>query len=107
MINLKKFVLAWPQGKNRRERMKRKLSIWKKCIILVFILTGMNLFHQSEGASDIPKGLPKSGDIIEGFSVPVPKNKAYRSYLKLENEGSFQPAELDATLIIIEVLNVY
>jgi hypothetical protein len=87
--------------------MKNKLPIWKKCIVFAVILAGVNLFQQIEGASDIPKGLPRSGDVIEAFSVPVPKNKTYRTYLELDKEGNFQPAEMDAKLIIIEVLNVY
>jgi len=87
--------------------MKNPISIWGKCIILVLVLFIVALFNKSEGSSDIPKGLAKSGDIIPAFSVPAPKNKIYRSYLELGKDASFQPAEMDAKLIIIEVLNVY
>jgi hypothetical protein len=87
--------------------MKNQIRIWRTCIIFALILFGVALFNQSEGSSDIPKGLAKSGDVIPAFSVPVPTNKAYRSYLMLGESGSFQPAEMDAKLIIIEVLNVY
>ena len=87
--------------------MKNKIKIWKKTIIIAFILLGMNLFNQTGEAADVPKGLPRSGDIITAFSVPVPKNKTDRAYLMLEKSGVFQPAEMNVKLLIIEVLNVY
>lgn len=87
--------------------MKNKIIIWKKTIIIAFILLGMNLFNLTGEAADVPKGLPRAGDIIPAFSVPVPTNKAYRSYLMLEKSGIFQPAEMDVKLLIIEVLNIY
>jgi len=87
--------------------MKNKIKIWAKTIIVAFILLSMSLFDQPGEAADVPKGLPRSGDIIPAFSVPVPKNKTYRAYLMLEKSGVFQPAEMDVKLLIIEVLNVY
>lgn len=87
--------------------MKNKIIIWKKIIIASFILLGMNLFNQTGEAADVPKGLPRAGDIISAFSVPVPDNEKFRSYLMLEKSGLFQPAEMDVKLLIIEVLNVY
>jgi len=92
---------------NGSEGMKNKIKIWKKTVIIAFILLGMNLFNQTGEASDVPKGLPRSGDIIPAFSVQVPKNKTYRSYLMMKKSGIFQPAEMDVKLLIIEVLNVY
>lgn len=87
--------------------MKNKIKLWKKTIIIAFILLGMNLFNQTGEAADVPKGLPRSGDIITAFSVPVPKNKTDRAYLMLEKSGVFKPAEMEVKLLIIEVLNVY
>ncbi len=87
--------------------MKNNKKKWKKTIIVAFILLSMNLYNQTGEAADVPKGLPRSGDIISAFSVPVPKNKTYRSYLMLEKSGVFQPAEMKVKLLIIEVLNVY
>jgi hypothetical protein len=87
--------------------MKNKTKIRAKSIIIASILLGMSLFNQSGEAADAPKGLPRSGDIIPAFSVPVPENKTYRSYLMLKKSAFFQPAEIDAKLLIIEVLNVY
>lgn len=87
--------------------MKTKLTIWKKSIVFAFMLLGVNLFTLNGGASDIPKGLPRSGDIFPAFSVPVPTNKAYRSYLELEKDGSFEPAKMEAEFLFIYVLNVY
>ena len=87
--------------------MKNKIKKWKKTIIVAFILLSMSLFNQSGEAADVPKGLLRSGDIIPAFSVPVPKNETYRSYLMLEKSGVFQPAEMDVKLLIIEVLNVF
>jgi len=87
--------------------MKDKIKTWKKSIIIACVLLGMNLFNQTGEAADVPEGLLRSGDIIPAFSVPVPKDKADRSYLMLKKSGIFQPAEMDVKLLIIEVLNVY
>lgn len=89
--------------------MKNLVPLGKKSIICIFagILLSLNLFSQSEASSDVPKGLPRSGDIIPAFSVPVPKNKTYKSYLMLKKSGSFQPAEMDVEMLVIEVLNIY
>ncbi|MFO7665775.1 MAG: hypothetical protein R6V76_04085 [Desulfobacterales bacterium] len=87
--------------------MKNKIKIWRKTFIIAFILLGMNLFNHNGEAADVPKGLPRPGDIIPAFSVPVPTNKAYRSYLMLKESGIFQPAEMNIKLLILEVLNVY
>jgi len=87
--------------------MKNKIKIWRKAIIVAFILLGMNLFNQNGEAADVPKDLLRAGDIISAFSVPVPENKAHRSYLMLEKSGFFQPAEMDVKLLVIEVMNVY
>ena len=89
------------------EGLKNKTSIWRKCIIFATIILGVSLFNQSGGASDVPKGLAKSGDIVPAFSVPVPKNKAYRSYLELKKSGSFEPAKMEMEFLFIYVLNVY
>lgn len=87
--------------------MKNKIKIWGKTVIIASILLGMNLFNLNGEAADVPKGLPRSGDIIPAFSVPVPKNNTYRSYLMVGKSAIFQPAEMDIKLLIIEVLNVY
>lgn len=88
--------------------MKNEIKTWKKTIIVSIILLGMSLLNSSVEAADVPKGLPRSGDIISAFSVPVPKNDTDRSYLMLEEKnGVFKPAEMDVKLLIIEVLNVY
>jgi hypothetical protein len=87
--------------------MKNKIKRWKNRFIIASILLGMTLFNQIGEAADVPKGLPRAGDIISPFSVPVPKNKTYKSYLMLEKSGFFQPAEMDVKLLVIEVMNVY
>ncbi len=87
--------------------MKNKIKRWKKTFIIAFILLGMNLFNSTGKAADVPKGLPRAGDIISAFSVPAPNNKTFRSYLMLEKNGFFQPAEMDVKLLVIEVMNVY
>ncbi len=82
-------------------------GVLKKPLFFVYIFLGMILFNLAAEAADIPKGLPRAGDIIPVFSIPVPKDKTFKSYLMLENGGMFQPAEMDVKLLIIEVLNVY
>ena len=101
------LIAGWSQTINGDEGMKNKIKRWKKPFIIALILFGMNLFNQTGEAADVPKGLPRAGDIISAFSVPVPKNNTFRSYLMLEKSGIFQPAEMDVKLLIIEVLNVY
>lgn len=76
-------------------------------ILFAFIFLGMSLLNLAVEAAAIPKGLPRAGDIISAFSVPVPNNKTSMSYLMLEEDGIFQPAEMDVKLLFIEVLNVY
>ena len=71
------------------------------------IFLGMSLFNLAVEAADIPKGLPREGDIISAFSVPVPDNQTFMSYLMIEESGIFQPAEMDVRLLFIEVMNVY
>jgi hypothetical protein len=87
--------------------MKDKTKILKKIIIITFILLGMNVYNPTGETADVPKGLPRAGDILSVFSIPAPDNEKYRSYLMLEKSGLFQPAEMDVKLLIIEVLNVY
>lgn len=79
----------------------------KKPIFFAFIFLGMRLFSLAVEAADIPKGLPREGDIISAFSIPVPGDNTFKSYLMIKEEGMFQPAEMDVKLLIIEVLNVY
>ncbi|MBA4369233.1 MAG: hypothetical protein C0403_16525 [Desulfobacterium sp.] len=81
--------------------------IKKVHILFAFILLGTSLFNLTVEAADIPKGLPREGDIISAFSVPVPNNQTFISYLMLKERGIFQPAEMDVKLLIIEVMNVY
>ncbi len=88
------------------------MSIINRRIQLVFylcflIIPGLSLLNQGKALGEVPENLPGPGDVIPAFSVPVPKNPDYRSYLKLDGEKTFVPGEIKAKLILIEVFNVY
>ena len=81
----------------------------KKYIIFIvsFIIAASWVFIKPGKTEDVPETLPRADDVIPAFSLPAPLNKAYRSYLKLDREERFTPAEMNAQLLVIEVLNLY
>lgn len=86
-----------------------KIRSQKKRVIFVIalIIFAGNVLNQDAGLSKVPEGLPRLGTVIPVFSIPVPPNEVYKSYLKLEGEGTFQPGDMEAKLVLIEVLNVH
>ena len=41
------------------------------------------------------------------FTLPVPENQTYRSYLGLTGQGSFYPWQIEADVVIIEIFSMY
>lgn len=71
-------------------------------IFLVFAL----VFLCSSGVA-LAGSPPKAGDALPDIQLPVPSDGAHREYLGLSAGETFGVADIDADLVIIEVLNVY
>jgi hypothetical protein len=50
---------------------------------------------------------PAAGESLPQFSLPTPKDSGFRQYLGLPAAESFQIAEIEADVIIIEIFNMY
>lgn len=88
--------------------MDRIRNIKQRLIIFILVVMGTSAGFSIYGiASDEAKNLPRAGDIIPEFTIPVPPNQTYRSYLNLDKGERFTPAEMNVQMLIIEVLNLY
>lgn len=53
-------------------------------------------------------GFPHApGDSMEELSLPVPGDKASRAYLGLSGSGNFTPADIPATVLLIQIFSMY
>jgi thiol-disulfide isomerase/thioredoxin len=76
-----------------------------KKVFLLFVLILFSL------AATIPvhaAGPPKSGEKLFDFTLPVPADRADRSYLGLSAWGkTFKMADIKSNLVLIEILSMY
>lgn len=71
------------------------------------IMAMVTFFLAGPARGEGSKNLPGRGTVIPAFSLPAPSGPAEKSYLMLNGEKSFQPGNLKAKLVLIEVFNVY
>ncbi|HOO57449.1 MAG TPA: hypothetical protein PLN69_11540 [bacterium] len=70
--------------------------------ILLFVVSGYAAFS-SDGA-----GLPGTGELLPEFMLKTPADNDESSYLGVsESDNYFDPSEIDAELVLIEVLSIY
>ncbi|MBA4393745.1 MAG: redoxin [Desulfobacca sp.] len=50
---------------------------------------------------------PRRGDLLPGFSLPIPKNSEEKAYLGLSGNGLFKVFQLKAQVVIIEIFSMY
>lgn len=74
-------------------------------VILLFV--GFSLIAGKGASAGLWDNLPGPGTVLPAFTVAAPVDAAYRSYLNLDKEKTFQPGEMKVEMILIEVFNVY
>ena len=79
----------------------------KSIHIIPLIIFGVILLFTGPASGDVPKNLPGYGALIPPFSIPAPPKQADKSYLMLDSESRFKPANLKVKLLLIEVFNFY
>lgn len=82
---------------------QEKLAI--SLVALIFAVT--ILLDYSVALPESPAGLPGPGTVIPAFSVPVPVDDTDKTYLKIVGGNDFQPGNITAEMVLIEIFSVY
>lgn len=81
--------------------MRRPRWKWKAVFLSVAVLLLSVPAHGTAGFPYVP------GDALEGLSLPVPADGAYRAYLGLSGSGNFTPAGVSAPVLLIQIFSMY
>jgi hypothetical protein len=80
---------------------------WKKLFMGLAVFIGWSFLTGAALPEEVPAALPGPGTIIPAFSLPVPVTEAQRAYLQLDGGDDFEPGNLPADIILVEILSVY
>ena len=75
-----------------------------RSVVLIFF--GLAILVPDMGLAEVPDYLPGPGTIIPSFSLPVPKEKKHRTYLKVGDRGTWSPGNIHADVLLVEILSV-
>lgn len=87
----------------------KKSMFYKKTAVFpaILIFLGIHLIAGNRASAGMWDNLPHPGTVLPEFTVAAPVNPAYRLYLNLDKEKTFQPGKMNVELLLIEVFNVY
>ena len=80
--------------------------------LVVFSLPAVNGFASTSGPDTATTTKPETAGggketIISAFELPVPEDKTAQEYLGVSDSGSFSISDIQATVGIVEVCNMY
>jgi hypothetical protein len=73
-------------------------------ILLLFILVLFAVVHSPVVAASKP---PAQGTVLPQFQLEVPKDSEAKSYLGLSGSGEFTVSEINAQVVVIQILSRY
>ena len=73
-------------------------------ILLLFILVLFAVVHYPVVAASKP---PAQGTVLPQFQLEVPKDSEAKSYLGLSGSGEFTVSEINAQVVVIQILSRY
>ena len=79
----------------------------KSTISLVALIFAVAILLDHSVALSGPAKLPGPGTVIPAFSIPVPVSDADKAYLKIVGGDEFQPGNIAAETLLIEIFSVF
>jgi hypothetical protein len=79
-------------------------SVNKLLILLLFILALFALVHYPVVAASKP---PVKGTVLPLFRLEVPQDSEAKDYLGLSGSGGFTVSEINAPVVVIQILSRY
>jgi len=88
---------------------------WRKCVALLsgflFFVSALGCASRSASSAEIAEKPEttheEKGASIPAFELPAPSDKASQDYLGVSGTGAFKITDIKATVVIIEVFNMY